>query len=394
MYMAGGEHSVILERVVTTVLKAMSFATEDVEHYVFLAKVFTKALDLSSALFCLRYALKLDPKDTNTKKKIGDLLFMIGQELLCGALLAQHNGQPLDVLQISKARAYFDECLKYEITNRVYWIFKCLCHIHLAAVVANKLIPSELLQAQESINQACRLDRAQDAEVLILRSKLQWASGLHEQGNADLRVAERLEPEHPEVVLFHQRVRHEAEKLYNKSVNMLLDRGHKRALELALHALSLSPLDVRIHVLVAKTHRLMHNLREAYAVVQKSIKMIEATRLEDVAAAAAHLGRKQQAAAVAEAASHPGTLPFEITQQYHLVLNDMAMNYVGKGDYPRALALFNKIIDSNVKAVEGADGTGQTHWAGGVGEHRFLVNRGDCYRVLNRVMDAIRWVCW
>lgn len=394
LYATGGEHSVILERVVTTVLKAVSFATEDVQHYVFLAKVFVKALDLPSALFCLRYALKLDPKDTNTKKKIGDLLFMIGQELLCGALLAQNNGQQLDVLQISKARAYFDECLKYDMTNKAYWIFKSLCHIHLATAVPGKMVATELHQSQEAINHACRLDRAQDAEVLILRSKLLWAAGLHEQGNADLRVAEKIDPEHPEVTIFHDRVRHEAEKLYHRSVNLLIDKDHKRALEKALHALSLSPMDVKIHVLVAKAHRLMHNLKEAYAAVQKSIKMMQAMHAETVAAAAFALGRKQHALAVAAAASQPMTMPYEITQQYHLVLNDMAMDYVAKGDYPRALALFNKIIESNVRPVVAADGTvGGTHWAGGEDEHRFLVNRGDCYRVLNRVMDAIRYVC-
>ena len=221
LYAAGGEYGVILERVVTTVLKAMSFATEDVEHYMFLSKVFTKSLDLSSALFCLRYALRLEPKDPNVKRKIGDLLFMIGQELLCGALL-NRSKHFTDLVQIAKARAYFDECLKYEITNKTYWVFKCLCHIHLATGASNRLNASELTQAQEAINQARRLDRGQDAEVLILRSKLLWAAGLHEQGNTDLRVAEHIDPDHPEVIIFHTRIHKEAERLYHRAVRLLV----------------------------------------------------------------------------------------------------------------------------------------------------------------------------
>ena len=114
LYAAGGEYACILERVVTTVLKAMSFGTEDAEHYLFLSKVFIKALDLSSALFCLRYALRLYPTDANVKKKVAALLFMIGQELLCGALLRKRKDYT-DLVHISKARAYFDECLKFEV---------------------------------------------------------------------------------------------------------------------------------------------------------------------------------------------------------------------------------------------------------------------------------------
>jgi tetratricopeptide (TPR) repeat protein len=213
LYAAGGEYACILERVVTTVLKAMSFGTEDVEHYLFLSRVFIKALDLSSALFCLRYALRLYPTDNNIKKKVAALLFMIGQELLCGALLRKKKDYT-DLVHISKARAYFDECLKYEITNKTYWVYKCLCHVHLATTNFGQINMSELVAAQDAVNNACRLDRGEDAEILILRSKLLWAAGLHEQGNNDLRVAEHIAPSHPEVILFHARTRREAERLY------------------------------------------------------------------------------------------------------------------------------------------------------------------------------------
>ena len=51
----------------------MSFATENIEHYIFLGEVFLTASDLSSALFCLRYAIKINSKDVMAKKRIGEV---------------------------------------------------------------------------------------------------------------------------------------------------------------------------------------------------------------------------------------------------------------------------------------------------------------------------------
>ena len=88
----------------------------------------------------------------------------------------------------------------------------------------------------------------------------------------------------------------------------------------------------------------------------------------------------------------PVNLPSEIVQQSDLILNGFAMEYVSAGDYPRAIALLNQIIDGHVRPSIAEDGSirGPGLWIGTQDEHRFLVNRGDCYRVLNRVMDSIR----
>ena len=54
----------------------------------------------------------------------------------------------------------------------------------------------------------------------------------------------------------------------------------------------------------------------------------------------------------------------------------MAMNHAAVGDYPRAIAFFNKIVDGSVKALLEPDGTlGPPVWAGAEGEHRFLVRQ-------------------
>ena len=42
-------------------------------------------------------------------------------------------------------------------------------------------------------------------------------------------------------------------------------------------------------------------------------------------------------------------VPPELTQQLHLVWNAMAMGHAAGGDYLRAVALFNKIVDGSVK---------------------------------------------
>lgn len=175
LYELGGNYSVILERVVTTTLKAMSFGTENIDHYLFLGMIFLQAFDLSSSLFCYRYAIKINAKDLVAKKRIGDVLFLIGQEILCKALTLRKKDKDRELEMISRARAHFEECLNYDTTNKKFWVFKCLCHVHCG--------PQEVLMAQESITQAILLDKNQDAEILILRSKLLWCQNLHTQGD-------------------------------------------------------------------------------------------------------------------------------------------------------------------------------------------------------------------
>lgn len=176
LYELGGNYSVILERVVTTTLKAMSFGTENIDHYLFLGMIFLEAFDLSSSLFCYRYAIKINSKDLVARKKIGEVLFLIGQEILCKALTLKKRDKEREFEMVSKARAHFEECLNYDMTNKKFWVFKCLCHVHCGQ--------QEVLMAQEAITQAILLDKDQDAEILILRSKLLWCQNLHTQGDA------------------------------------------------------------------------------------------------------------------------------------------------------------------------------------------------------------------
>ena len=174
LYELGGNYSVISEKVVTTTLKAISFATENSEHYLFLATVYLDSFDLSSSLHCLRYAVKINPKDPIAIERIGEVLFLIGQEILIEALKLQKMEKHGEIEMISKARAYFEECILYDATKKKFWICKCLCHIHCGH--------NEILMAQEAINQAVRLDEGKDAETLILRSKILFSQNLISQG--------------------------------------------------------------------------------------------------------------------------------------------------------------------------------------------------------------------
>ena len=174
LYELGRNYSVILEKVVTTTLKAISFATENSEYYLFLATVYLDACDLSSSLHCLRYAVKINPKDPIARERIGEVLFLLGQEILIEALKLQRSEKHGEIEMISKARAYFEECIQYDASNKKFWIFKCLCHIHCGQ--------NEILMAQEAINQAVRLDNGEDAEILILRAKILISQNLNSQG--------------------------------------------------------------------------------------------------------------------------------------------------------------------------------------------------------------------
>jgi tetratricopeptide (TPR) repeat protein len=347
LYKEGGNCSIILERVTATIIKAIGLSPLEIKYFLFLAKVFHAALDFASCVYCLRYVLKVSPHHLVARKRLSIVLFQMGQESLCEALVAKNRGKPL----FTKAKAYFEECMKHDVLNKRLWILKSICHIYL----------NELDQAYEAVKRVIRPNKPVPAELYILRAKILWAQGLTAQGNQDLTIAKTIDPRHPEVAAFSTRIFIESEKLFHRCLDFIEEGDYGSALKAVKHAMSIARDDIKLHCLVAKIYRLSGDVQAAFAAIQQATTMFRQATSSDV---------------------FDMDLPDDIVLQTNLIFNDMAIGFAQQGDYQRSIALLNKIIESERercarKAAQAMD-------------VRYLINRADCYRAIGRSVDAVR----
>jgi tetratricopeptide (TPR) repeat protein len=400
LFKDGSGSAVELERVAKELSKAISFCPDQFKHYVLFGNVYKKASDLSSAIFSYRYALRLDDTSVPLKKLLAQSLSQQGQEILYLAQMSlQHqikmrnktggtnssmsspaNSRPgtsggtvksrpgtggtdkdekktptevafskdkdgYDVSLFSKALGRFNESLKLENNDWKVWIYKTMCHVRL----------NENLEALQAVSRAIATSRSTNVEFYILRAKLFWARGLTDDGNRDIRAACTMDPEHPEIRAYIARSYAKAESLYRLGLLAFSEGDYKNALFNLQHALSVSTDDVKLYIMTAKIHRVMGNLQEAYSFIQ-------------------------QAAAIFNAGCNSTlALPDDIRIQTNLIFNDLALQYIGSGEYNKAIVLYNKIIADEMAHSQGAKEP----------DYRFYVNRGDCYRALTQYEAAI-----
>lgn len=389
-YTLGGGTSVELERVVRELSYSTSVASKEPRHFYFMAKVFKQSLDYASAIYALRYVLRLDPNHLAAKKHLSELLMKHGQEKMSDAVLAQSRGLPAKHYEqaYNTARVFFDECLLLQKSNSRVWMFKGVCHanlrepndaieaisraIHLLTIDVRVYVPwTDKRFENDSKGKTARqiailgLQRKADkarhernlrmlCEMHVLRGKLYWAAGMTDQGNKDLRLASTLQPEHPEVLAFGAQSFRKAEKMYNQAVSLIKEGGYEEALKLINMALEISADDIKLHITLSKVQRLQKNLPAAYSAIQRATQLFTQSSQFDM------------------------KVPEDITQETNLVFNDMAIMCAGRGEYEKAIALLNKVISSEKKLARGLSDI----------NYRFYVNRGDCYRARHELQQA------
>ena len=389
-YTLGGGTSVELERVVRELSYSTSVASKESRHFYFLAKVFKQSLDYASAIYALRYVLRLDPNHLAAKKHLSELLMKHGQEKMSDAVLAQSRGFPAKHYEqaYNTARVFFDECLLLQKSNSRVWMFKGVCHanlrepndaidaisraIHLLTIDVRVYVPwTDKRFENDSKGKTARqiallgLQRKADkarhernvrmlCEMHVLRGKLYWAAGMTDQGNKDLRLASTLQPEHPEVLAFGAQSFRKAEKMYNQAVSLIKEGEYAEALKLINMALEISADDIKLHITLSKIQRLQKNLPAAYSAIQRATQLFTQSSQFDM------------------------KVPEDITQETNLVFNDMAIMCAGRGEYEKAIALLNKVISSEKKLARGLSDI----------NYRFYVNRGDCYRARHELQQA------
>jgi tetratricopeptide (TPR) repeat protein len=338
----GGGSSLILEKVLVYAMKVIAFMPNESKYYIFLSKVYLTALDFTSAIYCLRYLIKLQPRNASARKKLSEILVIKGQEIMVDA---QRNGN--DPNYFLRAMRSFDESLTYDRENLVIWVFKALCHVHL----------NEIVLAYECVKK--RLSSGNPTfyplELYILKAKLLWAQGLITDGNKDFRVAATCLPLHPEVEAFSAGNFIKAESLYHSSVDSFHAKKYPDALKYCKHALTITADDIKLHIMLSKIYRLMDDLDAAFKAIQQATLICESS------------------------SDFTMSMPDDILIQTNLVYNELALRFASKGEYDQAIALFTKVLTTEQNLSRGLVEV----------DYRFYLNRGDCYRALDKIQLAL-----
>lgn len=348
LYSLGKNNALVTDRVIKDMMKAISLHPNQSNHYIFLARVYRDALDISSAIACLRFALRQDPGSYSVKKRLAEMLWVKGQELFCEAYRFAGNSELEEKKRttlIYNAKVNFDESMKLGRNDNGAWILKIACHIRLG----------EKKEALDATNRLVLAQKKALPEVHIFRAKILWAHGLVEEGNKDIRIALQGQPDHPEVKDYTTRSFVKAEKLYNMGLQCFAGSKYKDAISFVSYATSLVPEDIKLHILAAKTHRMMDNLPKAYAAIQKATIIYQS------------------------ASDFNMELPFDLVRQSNLIFNEMALKFAADEEHDKAIVLFNKVI-----ASERALSRGLTDI-----DYRFHLNRADCFRMQHKLAPAL-----
>lgn len=338
----GGGSSLILEKVLIYAMKVIAFMPNESKYYIFLSKVYLTALDYTSAIYCLRYLIKLQPRNASARKKLSEILVLKGQEIMVDA---QKNAN--DPNYYLRAMRSFDESLTYDRENLVVWVFKALCHVHL----------NEIVLAYECVKKRLSSGNPKfyPLELYVLKAKLLWAQGLITDGNKDFRVAASCLPSHPEVEAFSAGNFMKSESLYHLSVDAFHSKKYLEALKYCKHALSITPDDLKLHIMLSKTYRLLDDFDAAFKAIQQATLICESS------------------------SDFTMSMPDDILIQTNLVYNELALRFASKGEYDQAIALFTKVLTTEQTLSRGLVEV----------DYRFYLNRGDCYRALDKIQLAL-----
>lgn len=301
--------SLELERLLREIYKALSYENAETKFYLLLGKIYKLNLDITSSMFCYRFILKQNQSMIAGRKFLIELLILKGKEYMLMGIEMKWK------IKFTAARSCFDEALEYNRENLELWILKSVCHVHC----------NELVEAYEAISKVIKPNRDISAEVYILRAKINWARGLTEQGNQDIRVAASIDSNHPEVLGFISRSYARSELLYREALYAFTLEKYKESLELVDHALHITNEDIKLYILKARIYRMLHELQLAYEAIMKAKDIFEEKYQVD---------------------QYQMNLPPEILLQTNLILNEMAIDYASKGDYHQSILLYNKIIRS------------------------------------------------
>jgi tetratricopeptide (TPR) repeat protein len=334
----GQNYHLELERILKELNRAANLTPEEPKIYLALAEVYRRALDTSSAIFALRFALEKDSTNLRARKQLCELLINRAQETM---KLGTHY---------DRASNYFDDALEMDPTRCNIWILKAVCDIHC----------SNFTQALHAINRAINISTSITIDMYILRAKILWALGQIDAGNKDMRKVIAIDNSHPEVMAFIHRAFANAESQYLEAYKLFQQKKSQDGIKILLTILEVNQNDLKLYLLLSKLYRQNLQLDLAYKTLTTAVGIYQ------------KLDPYQQYTKLVKA-------PDEIFLQQNIILNEMAMKCAVEGEYQQAIILLNKAIASERKLRKDPNEI----------NFRFFLNRGDCYRALGESMYAV-----
>eukprot|EP00949_MAST-11_sp_MAST-11-sp1_P003344 g3344.t1 len=343
------------DRALALTSKALFLDKDCLDSLRFRAETYLEVGDLASAIANYRRCIGIDPDDVELVKKFAALLALQGNHFLASE-------------DYDCAFSFFDEAVKLDGGNSSYWLYRGLAYVQLR----------QWRNALYDIDH-CILINSLSADVFVLRAKLRWLLGMSALGNDDFKRAHQLQPDHKEVQVFERMLWEQADTIYRQAAQQLLMHNFSAAIHLLNGALELNPNDVKVRVLRASAYRRRHHYEEALRDLDEASRVFQQQQK--------HLREEQMFNKIRSSSSPPMAEDHaEITRQRNLTLNDMAVEKFSQENYYDAITLFNQVIESESRSQIAA---AVAREGGEIVNSSFFTNRGDCYRKLGLIQQAL-----
>jgi len=227
--------------------------------------------------------------------------------------------------------------------NPDLWIYRAICDLNLGKLDDALKYVDTCIKIRLSTSDLPN----PGVELYILKAKIYWAQGLMDVGNKEMLYAATMSTKHPEVVEFTSRTYLRTERLYKAGVMLFAMDKLSDAIKCVKSAMLVTKHDVKLYIILCKMYRKKGDLKEAYSTIQQAIQIYKSLSKGSF------------------------KVPMDMTEQINLIFNEMAIDFAMKGEFMKALALYNRII-ADTKKLNLEDDVPV--------DYRYYVNRGDCYR--------------
>ncbi|KAF0687238.1 Aste57867_21000 [Aphanomyces stellatus] len=371
------------EKAIMCYNKACFVNPDDFTLYSARGNAYAKLCDFKSAIANYKKLLSMQSNPPQAiKEEIAEVFNAQGFSYLnereyTTAIVYLTDAVTLDALQ---ANYWLHRCDHGKVYLAVHFNCRCLAYIGL----------ENWTKALKDIDHAICID-ANDADILVLRAKLNWKLKLIDKGNSDIARAFKLNPNHPEVLDFEKKMWYQSQHLHDLACRHIMNREFEKSLGCLNSCVEFNADDTKILVLRASVHRELGDYDAAMADVEHASRAFFNKQRQSMASSSSdsHHGddmdeldehmldsHNSLTSSIAHIDEHP-----EITRQRNLILNDIAVAEIKRGNYDAALNAMNLAIESEVTTASRFDGR--------VIDYRFYVNRGDCYRALSKCQPAL-----
>eukprot|EP00948_MAST-09A_sp_MAST-9A-sp1_P001228 g1228.t1 len=216
--------------------------------------LYSQVGDLKSAILNVRKALVHEENSSKLlrhKRSLSKILVVHGMRHL-------FNGNFLLALDA------FEEALGLDNLRASIWLFKSIANVGLERYEAALLCLDH-----------CVLCGSRKVDVFILRAKLRLYFDKIDLAHADFNEASTIDPNHPQVLLFQDKISREGENVHLKATQSMLSGHPHNAVEKISSYLDVNPDDQRLRLLRAAAYRQCGSLEASLSDIDHVAKQEE-----------------------------------------------------------------------------------------------------------------------